>query len=78
MKYQTLLGWALILIIAFLVAYLFFYTKSEGFKCVSNTPKYLVEGLQNSNNDNLTCTCFLQHKPTAVISLDSDGFHTIS
>jgi len=47
----------LIILVVALSVYVFNYTKSEGYECISNSLVYGASKLSSTNNEPITCSC---------------------
>jgi hypothetical protein len=56
-NFRTFLFYLMITIIIALSIYLIYFTKTDGYKCLSNPLVYGVKTISSSNNNLITCTC---------------------
>jgi len=75
-NWKNIAFWVMIIVIIILSVYIIHYTKTEGFKCVSNSGVYFIEGINKANNANTSCSCYIAgNKSFTGFTLDSSGVH---
>lgn len=67
----------MIIFVFILGFYVIHWIKSESYKCLSNTPSYFMENLENSNKANVSCLCTVDKSPSVTVLLTDKGFEPL-
>lgn len=79
MNFRNIIFYVSLFFIFILGIYVIYFIRSDSYKCMNNTPVYMIDLLQKANDAKVICTCsVLKSTNQMSVLLDENGFHLLN